>query len=68
MGSYRDQNPLRVTSKKVCSEIMNGSVAVVLVHSPNDKSLASAISYALGFYEVPVISVASRDIEFSDKV
>lgn len=52
----------------MCTEIMNGSVVVILIHPEEEKSLASATSYALGFYDVPVISVSSRDVEFSDKV
>ncbi|VDP12038.1 unnamed protein product [Soboliphyme baturini] len=62
-------NPLRITSQELCACIINGSVTIVYVHPPFfNKHLSSTISYSLGFYRVPIISISSRDIEFSDKV
>uniref|UniRef100_A0A915J7G8 Receptor ligand binding region domain-containing protein n=1 Tax=Romanomermis culicivorax TaxID=13658 RepID=A0A915J7G8_ROMCU len=46
---------------------MNGSLVVIIYHPSQEKSLVAATSYALGFYNIPVISVSARDVEFSDK-
>uniref|UniRef100_A0AC35EYI9 Receptor ligand binding region domain-containing protein n=1 Tax=Panagrolaimus sp. PS1159 TaxID=55785 RepID=A0AC35EYI9_9BILA len=68
----REINRLQITREVVCQELLNDSIAVILLqHSSVTKGSVraaySAAAYALGFYRVPAIGVMIQDAEFSRK-
>uniref|UniRef100_A0A7E4ZUX8 LITAF domain-containing protein n=1 Tax=Panagrellus redivivus TaxID=6233 RepID=A0A7E4ZUX8_PANRE len=68
----REVNRLQITQETVCQELLNDSIAVVLLqHSSvtrgSVRAAYSAAAYALGFYRVPAIGVMMQDAEFSRK-
>ncbi|CAD5212359.1 unnamed protein product [Bursaphelenchus okinawaensis] len=71
-GKDSDINRLFVTKELVCRDLLNSSMAVLMVQctqTENNAALAvfSAVSYALGFYKVPVLGVMIKDAQFSQK-
>ncbi|VDK18053.1 unnamed protein product [Anisakis simplex] len=69
-GQY-DGNPntLYITRDIVCGQLLNRSVAVILLHYVRHMpiSISSTAAYALGFYRVPTIGVGIQNGEFSTK-
>uniref|UniRef100_A0A915ABN9 Ionotropic glutamate receptor C-terminal domain-containing protein n=1 Tax=Parascaris univalens TaxID=6257 RepID=A0A915ABN9_PARUN len=70
-GQYdgREPNTLYITRNIVCGQLLNRSVAVILLHYGRHMpiSTSSTAAYALGFYRVPTVGVGIQDAEFSRK-
>lgn len=67
-ASVLSTNPIR-SALDVCDNVITKSVYLILVsHSTEKPNPPIAISYACGFYNIPVIGIASRESIFSDKV
>lgn len=62
-------NPIR-SALDVCDKVVSEGVYVVIVSHPNGshESPPLSVSYACGFYNIPVIGLSARDSIFSDKV
>ncbi|TMS35599.1 hypothetical protein L596_002967 [Steinernema carpocapsae] len=65
-------NRLQVTKDVVCGQLLNKSIAVVLLqhgdsHPEVFSSIYATAAYALGFYRLPTIGVMIQDAEFSRK-
>ena len=57
------------TMKDICSKLVNNSVYLVITDRLiNNTRPPYIVSYACAFYNIPVIGVASRESQFSDKV
>lgn len=60
-------NPIR-SALDVCENLVaNGVVTVIVSHPKDDFSPPISISYACGFYQIPVIGISARQTIFSDK-
>ena len=58
-----------VSIREICSKLINNSVYAVLTDRlVNNTRAPYIVSYACAFYNIPVIGVASRESQFSDKV
>jgi len=67
-ASILSSNPIR-SALDVCDSIITKSVHLLLVGNSNDKpNPPIAISYACGFYNIPIIGITARESIFSDKV
>lgn len=61
-------NPFR-SALDVCDHVISEGVFAVIVSHPNSSnSPPIAVSFACGFYRIPVIAISARDSVFSDKV
>lgn len=61
-------NPIH-SALDVCENLVaNGVVTVIVSHPKDDFSPPISISYACGFYQIPVIGISARQTIFSDKV
>ncbi|KAK3708593.1 hypothetical protein QZH41_002417 [Actinostola sp. cb2023] len=61
-------NPIR-SALDVCDQVITHRVYVILVsHSNEQPNPPIAISYACGFYNIPVIGITARESIFSDKI
>ncbi|XP_065058680.1 glutamate receptor ionotropic, NMDA 1-like [Rhopilema esculentum] len=57
-----------VSIREICSKLINNSVYAVLTDRlMNNTRAPYIVSYACAFYNIPVIGVASRESQFSDK-
>ena len=66
--SLLHQDPI-ATLKGICSNLVNSSVHLVITDRQiNNTRPPFIVSYACAFYNIPVIGVASRESQFSDKV
>ena len=62
------QDPI-ATMKLICDNLINNTVYVVVTDRLiNNTRPPFIVSYACAFYNIPVIGVASRESQFSDKV
>ena len=62
------QDPI-TTMKEFCNHLVNNSVHLVITDTQiNNTRPPYIVSYACAFYNIPVIGVASRESQFSDKV
>ena len=62
------QDPI-ATLKGICNDLVNSSVHLVVTDRQiNNTRPPFIVSYACAFYNIPVIGVASRESQFSDKV
>lgn len=67
-ASILSSNPIR-SALDVCDNVITKSVHLIVVgHSHDKPNPPIAISYACGFYNIPVIGITSRESIFSDKV
>ena len=58
-----------VAINDICNKLINNSVYLVITdHALNSTRPPFIVSYACAFYNIPVIGVSARDIQFSDKV
>lgn len=63
-----NSNPIR-SALDVCEKVISNHVYVILVsHEKGQKTPPIAVSYACGFYKIPVIGITARESIFSDKV
>jgi len=66
--SFLHKDPIE-TMKNICSKLVNNSVYLVITDRlMNNTRPPYIVSYACAFYNIPVIGVASRESQFSDKV
>ena len=57
------------TMREICNKLINSTVHVVITDRLlNTTRPPYIVSYACAFYNIPVIGVASRESQFSDKV
>ncbi|XP_031557000.1 glutamate receptor ionotropic, NMDA 1-like [Actinia tenebrosa] len=62
-----NSNPIR-SALDVCERVISNHVYVILVsHEKGQKTPPIAVSYACGFYKIPVIGITARESIFSDK-
>lgn len=67
-ASILSSNPIR-SALDVCDSIITKSVHLLVVGNSLDKpDPPIAISYACGFYNIPIIGITARESIFSDKV
>jgi len=65
--SFLHKDPIE-TMKNICSKLVNNSVYLVITDRlMNNTRPPYIVSYACAFYNIPVIGVASRESQFSDK-
>ncbi|EDO35545.1 predicted protein [Nematostella vectensis] len=61
------QNPIR-SALDVCEQLVAKQVHIVIVSHPNGTTDPPiSVSYACGFYRIPVIGISARESIFSDK-
>lgn len=62
------KDPVRCM-KEICSQLINNTVYLVITDRlVNNTRPPYIVSYACNFYNIPVIGVASRETQFTDKV
>jgi ionotropic glutamate receptor NMDA 1 len=67
-SSVLSSNPIR-SALDVCERVISNHVYVMLVsHAKGQTNPPIAVSYACGFYRIPVIGITARESIFSDKV
>lgn len=63
-----NSNPF-LSALDVCDRVISEGVFAVIVSHPNtSNSPPIAVSFACGFYRIPLIGISARDSVFSDKV